>query len=133
MAQVVVFQREFGAEPRRLKAEIGIALAAAAEHGEIQALLHRVAHGHVHAVLHVALAAVERVRRHIADAGGGKLMPRNAQRNGIGADGGTKLAVFGDDEVVILRTEGRAVELGQQTVKAGVEAVHAEYVIQKIN
>ena len=60
----------------------GIALAAAAEHGEIQALLHRVAHGHVHAVLHVALAAVERVRRHIADAGGGKLMPRNAQRNG---------------------------------------------------
>ena len=36
MAQVVVFQREFGAEPRRLKAEIGIALAAAAEHGEIR-------------------------------------------------------------------------------------------------
>ena len=34
------------------------------------------------AFLHVALAAVERVRRHIADAGGGKLMPRNAQRNG---------------------------------------------------
>ena len=133
VAQVRAVQAKRAAKARRLKAEVGVALALAAQGRKVRAALEDGLHGLPHGVLHVALAAVEGVDGDVADARAAQDVPGDLQLDGIGAHGGAQLPVLQDDVVVVLGTVLGLVELGQQAVEPAVRAVHAEYVIEKID